>query len=91
MADPITQPNSTDVSAVTPFYLDKAVWVAVLSPLFLWLNQKFGLTMDAGQLAALALPIVAYILGHKWKSGVISVAQVNAQAAAVAPAAQLNK
>jgi hypothetical protein len=76
--------------AVTPFYLDKGLWVAVLTPIVAVLNQKFGLTLDPLALIGIMLPIGLYIVGHKWKSGVITVAQVNAQAAAAAPAKTLN-
>lgn len=75
--------------STTPFYLDKGLYVAVLSPLFVLLNQKFGLTLDAAAIAAILLPFVAYILGHKWKSGTIVAAQVAARAAAQAPSGQL--
>lgn len=88
--EPVTAVTPIDVS-VTPFWLDKGLWVAVLAPILLWLNQKFGLALDAASLVAMVLPVVGYILGHKWKSGVISVAQVTAAAAAQSPAAMLNK
>lgn len=85
MADPVP-----DVQAVTPWYADKSLYAAVLTPVFLLLNQKFGLTLDPVVVIGLVLPVVAFIVGHKWKSGVISVAQVAAKAAADAPGKALN-
>jgi hypothetical protein len=83
MADPVAA-VPTDAS-VTPFYLDKGLWVAVLAPVLGFLNQKFGLTLDPLVLVGFMLPVVAYILGHKWKSGTIAAAQVVAAQAAAAP------
>jgi hypothetical protein len=88
MADTPAAP--ADVS-VTPFYLDKGLWVSVLTPVLLWLNQKFGLALDAATIIGMVLPVVAYVIGHKWKSSNIAVAQVQAASAAAAPAAELNK
>ena len=76
--------------AVTPAYLDKGLWVAVLTPLALFLNQKFGLKLDPLEIVALVLPVASYIIGHKWKSGTIAAAQVAAQGAAQSPGATLN-
>jgi hypothetical protein len=56
-----------------------------------FLNQKFGLALDAGQIIGMVLPVVIYIVSHKWKSGTIAAAQVAAASAAAAPAAELNK
>ncbi len=67
-------------NSVTPAYLDKGLWVAVLTPVLAILNQKFGLTLDPISLVALALPVAAFIIGHKWKSGTIAAAQVTAAA-----------
>lgn len=77
-------------AAVTPFYMDKGLYVAVLTPVFLFLNQKFGLALDPAVLIGFVLPIVAYIIGHKYKAATIAAAQVTAQAAAAAPAKTLN-
>lgn len=87
MADPIL---AADVQAVTPFYLDKGLYVAVLTPLFAIINQKWGFTLDPMALVAIMLPIVSYIVGHKWRSGTIAAAQVAAQAAAADPGPKLN-
>jgi hypothetical protein len=57
----------------------------------LFLNQKFGLALDAMTIVGFVLPIVAYIVGHKYKAATIAAAQVAASAAAKAPAAELGK
>lgn len=80
-----------DQPIVTPWYLDKAFWAMLLAPLFLFINAKFGLSLDAVQILALVLPVVAYIVGHKWKTATLQAAVIAAGAtAAVAPAAKLN-
>jgi nucleoside permease NupC len=78
-------------SAVTPPWLDKGLWVAVLTPVLLFLNQKFGFALDAMTIVGMVLPVVAYIVGHKWKSGTIVAAQLAAKAAAGDPAPTLSK
>ena len=100
MSDPIPAPApvvaapaapavaAADPAAATPFYLDKGLYVAVLTPLFLILNQKFGLSLDATTIVAIILPAVGYILGHKFKSAQVQVAAIKAGAdAATADAA----
>lgn len=67
----------TETPVVTPFYLDKGLWVAFMTPVLLLLNQKFGLALDPTALVAIVLPAVGYILGHKWKTGTIQAAQAN--------------
>jgi hypothetical protein len=87
MADTPAAP--ADVS-VTPAYLDKGLWVAVLTPILAILNQKFGWALDSVAIVGVMLPLVAFILGHKWKSSNIAVAQVQAAAAAKDPGPTLN-
>ncbi len=70
------------VTVVTPFYLDKAVWAMVLTPIFVLLNAKFGLALDPLAIIGLVLPVVAFILGHKWKTGTLQSAAIAAGAAA---------
>lgn len=83
--------DAIDPAAATPWYLDKGMYVLVLTPVLLMLNQKFGLTMSAEAIVALVLPAVAYILGHKWKSAQVQVAAIKAgAAAAVDPARVVN-
>lgn len=79
------------IQAVSPWYTDKGLFVAVLTPLAVILNQKFGLALDPVAIVGLVLPVVIYIAGHKFKAATIAAAQVAAQAAAVAPAATLAK
>lgn len=65
------------VPLVTPPWLDKGLWVAVLTPVLLAVSQQFGFTMDPVSLVSLVLPAVAYIIGHKWKTGTIAAAMVS--------------
>lgn len=65
-------------NSVTPAWLDKGLWVAILAPCLALANQKWGMTLDAGQLAGILIPFAAYIIGHKWKAGTIMAAQVTA-------------
>lgn len=90
MPDPTPAVNNDPAVAITPFYLDKGLYVAVLTPLALLLNQKFGLALDPIVIVGLVLPIVAYIIGHKYKSATIAAAQVAGAAAAQDPTKALN-
>lgn len=78
MADTVAVPSEPNV---TPWYLDKGLWVTFLTPLFLLVNQKFGLALNAEMLAGIVLPIVAYIVMHKWKTATLQLADKNAAAA----------
>jgi hypothetical protein len=89
MADPVA--SGDQIQAVTPWYLDKALYLAVLTPVMVWLNQKFGLALDATSIIGLVLPVVVYIVSHKFKAATIAAAQVAAASAAAAPAAELGK
>jgi hypothetical protein len=66
--------------ANTPFYLDKSLWIAVLTVLFVALNKRFGLSLDATEITMIVLPVVAYIVGNKWKSASIVKAEISATA-----------
>ena len=74
-------PNTPNV---TPFYLDKALWVAFLAPVLLILNQKFGITLDASVIVGLILPIASYVVMHKWKTATLAAADKAAVAAVAA-------
>lgn len=67
--------------AITPFYLDKALWVVVFTPLVAIAARKFGLDLNAEELVGIILPAVVYAVTHKWKSGAIAVAEIKAAAA----------
>ena len=55
-------------SVVTPFYLDKSLWIATFTMLCTLVNSKFGTRFDAAEVVGLVLPCVAYIVGNKWAS-----------------------
>ncbi len=78
MADPVAADP-----IVTPFYLDKALWVTVLTPLLAFIASKLGISLDPIVVVGLILPIVSYIVMHKWKTATLQAATI-AGAAAVA-------
>ncbi len=65
----------------TPPWLDKSLWLVVLTPLFMLLNSKLGLSLDATEVAGLVLPVVVYILSNKWKTAHLQSALIRAKAA----------
>lgn len=66
---------------VTPFYLDKALWLMLLGPLIAILNAKLNLGLSAEQVVAVILPIVAYVVMHKVKTMQLQKARIEADAA----------
>lgn len=82
---------------VTPWYLDKGFLLLFLAPFLGFVSKKFGVNLDAAEILGLVLPVVTYIVMHKWKTaqlakaqivGAAAVAKVNTEAAAIA---ELNK
>ena len=73
---------------VTPWYLDKAFWLVILTPVCAILASKLGLNINAADLVGLVLPVVAYVLGHKWKTATLQAAQMAANSAAAQVATQ---
>ncbi len=71
---------------VTPWYLDKALYVTLLAPLaaslVAILNSKTGLGLDPVIVTALIAGVivtgVGYIAAHKWKTGTMGAAQIAA-------------
>lgn len=63
LAAPAAAAQAT-VPSAPPFYLDGHFLLAFLTPLFLLLNQKYGLQLDATQLLAIVLPVVTKIAAH---------------------------
>lgn len=61
---------------VTPFYLDKGLWSLMVAPLFAIINAKFKLGLSAEAFVATVLPVVAYIVSHKWKTGTLAKARI---------------
>lgn len=62
MADPIDVPP-----IVTPWYLDKSLWLTIVGFLFTFLNKKIGLNLDANEVVPPLVLLVAYIASSKWK------------------------
>lgn len=80
----------------TPFYLDKALWLVVVTPILLLLNSKFGTALDPTTVAGIVVAVVAYIVAHKVKTTVLTntamkLANDAGAAAVAAPATGLNK
>lgn len=67
-------------SVVTPFYLDKGLWVAVLGTLFAFLNAKLDINLRADEIVGMMLPIVSYIVMHKWAATSKAKAYIGAEA-----------
>lgn len=67
---------------VTPWYLDKGFLLLFLSPLLGFISKKFGVNLDAAEIMGLVLPIVAFIVMHKWKTKNIAEAKIAGAAAA---------
>ena len=66
----------------TPFFLDKGLWVAVLAFLLPILNSKLGLNLDAESIYGAIVPLIAYIVSHKWKTAMLTKAALAGNAAA---------
>jgi hypothetical protein len=52
----------------TPPWADKALWLAVLTPILTALSAKLGVQLDPAALVGLVVPVVVYIAAHKWKT-----------------------
>lgn len=67
-----------NTKAITPILQDKALWVTVLGVLLQPLSAKLGITLDPSQVYGLAFLLVSYVVAHKWKSAMITLAEVGA-------------
>lgn len=47
-------------------WLSRKFWLGLISFIVLLVNQIWGIELDPAALAAVVLPIVAYILGEAW-------------------------
>lgn len=92
MPDIVTTPLPPNAAAPapseadSPFYKDKALFVAAAAFLLPILNAKFGLGLETTDLVAAIGPLAAFILGNKWKSGAIKVAEIKARNVVTLPA-----
>lgn len=77
-----TAANDDTSQSNTPWYLDKAFYLTILGFLLPIINSKFNLGLSATEVVAVMLPIVAFIAGHKWKSGSVLTAEIQAKSAA---------
>lgn len=67
----------------TPVWLDKNMYVLVLSLLLPTLSEKLGVELSAEKIAALALVAVGYIATHGIKSAKILLKELEMKALAV--------
>lgn len=49
-----------------PFWRSKKWWAAFIAAAIPVLNQFFGWNLNAEELAAVVLPLIAYVLGEAW-------------------------
>jgi hypothetical protein len=90
MADQTNTPQAAapDSNAVTPALEDKGLWVAMiaaaLTPFVGWLSMKLGIAIDPVSLATFivtsVLPMITYIVMHKYKSAQVLIAETHANA-----------
>jgi hypothetical protein len=55
---------------------EKAFWVALIGVLVPLANHFFAVGLEVGEIVAIALPIIALILGVTWKEAEVEKAQV---------------
>jgi hypothetical protein len=65
---------------VTPWYLDKALYVMVFGAILPFVSTAIGIPLDPEKVIALVIPVVAYIIAHKAKSGAVLIAEIKARA-----------
>lgn len=78
MSDATTPPSQS----VSPWYTDKALYLTVLSVLLPFVSKLVGFQLDPEKVAMFLVPVVAYIVAHKWKAGTVLVAEIEAKAKA---------
>jgi len=44
----------------------RKLWVAIITALCIFINEMWGIEIDAQNLLMVVLPIIAYILGESW-------------------------
>ena len=62
---------------------EKAFWVALIGVIIPLLNHFFDLGLQVGEIVAIALPIIALILGVTWKETEIEKAEISLDVALV--------
>jgi hypothetical protein len=73
--------DQSTVPAVTPFYLDKSLYVTILTPICVMVAKKYGVQLNTEEIASFMALAMSFVVGHKWKSGTIAAEQVKAAAA----------
>jgi hypothetical protein len=70
-----------ETQSITPWYLDKSLWLLVTNPLLNILSSKLGISLSPEAFIATLLPVITFIIMHKWKSGKIVIAEIEAMSA----------
>lgn len=71
--------SSGETQANTPWWGDKGFLLVVVGLVVSVLNGKFDLGLNAAEIAAMLASIIAFVVGNKWKSGAIAVAEIRAR------------
>jgi hypothetical protein len=66
--------------SVTKWYLDKSLYLTVLGILLPLISKWIGFELDTEKVAAILIPVVAYVVAHKVKSGAVLIAEIKAKA-----------
>lgn len=64
----------------TPWYLQPALWIAVLTPLCGLIATKLGVVLDAAQVAGILIPVLGLIVGLLHHDATVTAAQIDAHA-----------
>lgn len=62
-----------------PVWQSKTVWAAVIGVIIPILNQAFGWNMNVEEVLTMVLPLIAYILGEKYKDSKVQAETINQQ------------
>lgn len=69
-----------DSQSITPWYLDKNLYVTVLGMILPMLSAKLGVQLSADKIAGLVLLVVTFVSAHSWKSAVILLKELEQKA-----------
>lgn len=86
MSDSTAVPNEVPPVS-TPWYLDKAVYAMVLTPLLLALNARFGIPLSPATEETAMIAAVAFIIAHKGKTAWLTGLLIKGNTAALVAAA----
>lgn len=73
-SETVISPVPANPPVNTPAWLDKSLWVCVLTPILLFVNAKFGTGLDAATIAGIVIPVLLYVVTHQWSKTKKSIA-----------------